>query len=234
MNSKKLILPLLLTFFYNLYSQNNFRDYFVYKNGDTIRCNITKAKNQRIYFSLPEKHNFILTRKITKDIKYRKSTMKSNSGSNYTPNNLNFYECQNIFISPESKSKIALSDIETPEEGYAHIYFYKPYAGMEPIGSFIIKEGEKKLVNLKTNSSFLIKVRSGTQHTYSTKMNLFNKSEVTILAENKEIYYIKASTECYESGVNNQTTLCGRKISLDKSNHSELQVLTMYKNPKIY
>ncbi|MEP1488368.1 MAG: hypothetical protein ABJK28_08065 [Algibacter sp.] len=234
MKKKFLIIKLLVICVSTLNAQNEFKDYFVYKNGDTINCKITKAKNQKIYFSLSLDNKFILKRDLSKNIKARKSSLPKNKGSYYTPKSLTFYECLDIFLSPQSKNEITLNKIEKPEEGYAYVYFYKPYIGIEPIGSFIIREEEKKLVNLKTNSSYLIKVKAGTKHTYSTNINLFSKDEITILAENQRIYYIKATTECNETGIVNQNINCERNISINEDKYSELQLLTMYKKPKTY
>jgi hypothetical protein len=76
--SKKYLIVKFLFFSISiLNAQNEFNDYFVFKNGDTIRCIINKVKNQNIYFSLSPNNKLILKRDFSKDLKARKSTLPS-------------------------------------------------------------------------------------------------------------------------------------------------------------
>ena len=240
--SKKYLIVKFLFFSISiLNAQNEFNDYFVFKNGDTIRCIINKVKNQNIYFSLSPNNKLILKRDLSKDLKARKSTLPSSKKKYYTPKNLNFYSCINIYISPETKHKLKINKIEKPKDGFAHIYFYKPNEGIGPIGSFIVREGNTKIVNLKSNSYFLIKVKAETKHTYYVNRNLFSKDEVTITSKNKEIYYIKAfDVVCQGANIGpngnmiitNSGGNCGRNISINEDKYPELQLMSMYKKAK--
>ncbi len=243
-NIKKFLIAKFLFFSISiLNAQNEFNDYFIFKNGDTIKCNISKVKNQNIYFSISPNNKFVLKREMYRDLKARKSTLPSSKKKYYIPKNLNFYSCNDIHISSITKHKLKLNKIEKPKDGYAHIYFYKPNAGMEPIGSFIVREGNTKIVNLKSNSYFLIKVKAETKHTYYVKRNLFSEDEVTITAKNKEIYYIKAfDVVCQGANIvhNGNMTMtnsggnCGRNISIYEDKYPELQLMSMYKKPKTF
>lgn len=236
-----------LLFTFSLNAQSNFNDYFVYKNGDTIKCKITKVKNQYIYFSVSPKNKFILKRDLSKDLKARKSTLPSSKQTTYTPKSLRFYNCNDIFISQKTFEKLKLNKIEKPKDGYSHIYFYRPYEYIGSGSSFYIREGDKKLLSLKTNSYYLLKVKAGSEHTYYTKRDLFTKDKVSISAENQKTYYINAfiitcgatmgvsfGTAPPINNVNITNAKCGKNISLNEDKYSELQVMSMYKKPKIY
>lgn len=233
-------------------SQSKYNDYFVYKNGDSIQCKITKVKNQNIYFEVKPDIVFEIKKDLTRDIKSRKSTNPSSKSSTYKPNHLNFYSCKDIFISKKTILELNLNIIKKPEEGYAHVYFYMPKGFSSK--SFIIQENGKKIFKLKPNSFFLKKIKQNEIHTYVTK-TLLNKEEVTVKAKNKNIYFINAFiVNCNSGGgmmgmpmaggmtimmgiggsTGSSKGSCGRNLKLDENRFAELQVMSMYKKPIVY
>ncbi len=227
MNKQKLLVKVFLLLFLSINSQNIYEDYFVYKNGDTIQCKITKAKKNKIYFNVSPENEFSIKRESYGNSAYE---------SYYKPKRLSFYDCLYIHLSEKTKTEISVNKIVQPEDGYAHVYFYKPFVGIEPLGSFVIRDGDKKIGNIKTNSFFYIKIKAGTTHTFNTNINLFKKDEITIEAKNKTIYYIRASLSSSTNLNSNGLSHFGRNISLDDEHNpfSEVQVLSMYKKAKFY
>ncbi|KAB1064284.1 hypothetical protein F6U93_14450 [Tamlana haliotis] len=224
-----------------LNAQNEFNDYFVYKNKDTIKCKITKVKNQYIYFDLSPDNKFILKRDMSKNLKARKSTQPRYKKLHYTPSRLFFYQCDDIFLSSKTKEELELNKIEKPEDGFAHVYFYRPNSDPR-LDGFIIREGDSKIINLKINSYFLVKVKAGTEHTYYVNKSLSSKDKVSVLAKNKGIFFIQGFyIGCnYSGGLGFNGTImpmgngrdCGNNLSINEDEYAELQVLSMYKKPK--
>lgn len=245
---KNLLIIFLFITHYTVFSQTTYEDYFVYKNGDTIACNITKAQKQYIYFELAADTKFEIKRDLSKDLKARKTTNPSLKKTVYTPTKLYFYNCLDIHLSQKTKEKLKINTIEKPEDGYAYIYFYNP--SQYSSKSFIIREGDTKLFKLKKDSYALLKIKAGEKHVYAT-VNGLGKRKVVIETENKKTYFVRALLiQCsnapmmgmpmgggmtFSVGTGNfGNGSCGKNLILNNDEHARLQIMTMAKKASFY
>ena len=160
----KRILSLLIVLFVILESkaQNELNDYFVTLKNDTINCKLIELKKGTIKFDT-NNTGYVKNKDKKSSFANRKGTQKTSSTS--------FFEkidnLKDLYLSDSSVIYNPLNiSIEEPENGYAHIYFFRPYVYLNSaLGCKVKYEGEKFL-NVKTNGYFLHKVKAGKTHKY--------------------------------------------------------------------
>ncbi|WP_298239511.1 DUF2846 domain-containing protein [uncultured Algibacter sp.] len=230
----KLTLLLLILIHINSYSQSSKSDFLVTKEDDTIFCKVVGLKGKRIEF------------------------IKRGEGKSRKKNIFNFSD---LSISNLSVINNPLNlKIVKPEEGYAHIYLYRPYVYTGSALACKVEYNGESFVNIKTYSYYLHKVKAGEVHTYN--WNNDKKNIITIKPSTGETYFIrgsfKASFEQWEpwrtnTGWSSQSTFSsgsisnnttgfnsgfmvtnGMNIFIDNPNTAKYAILTMKKESPKY
>lgn len=140
-------------------------DYLVTKNKDTVFCTITGIKGKRIEY------------------------IKNGDRSSTKENIFHFLDV-NITDLSIVENPLSLK-IESPERGYAFVYFYRPYVYTGSALNCKIEYNGKHLINLKTNSYYLHKVKANETLKYNWNNNKREVLEIT--ANEGEIYFIRGS-----------------------------------------
>jgi len=134
-------------------------------------------------------------------------------------------------FSDSTKIKNTLNlKIETPEFGYAYLYFYPANGRI-----YEVVNNNKSLVKIKPNSYFLLKVESGKTYEYYCQGNDHKEDKLKIDAKDREVYLIKGIP-----GKNiNQGGFYGSygyglstKLVIDNGKLSRYTLLTMKKKAK--
>jgi hypothetical protein len=184
-----------------VYSQITEKEYIINKEMDTIFCQIIKIDNKNIEYKIENKEKTIKEKiKDLIDIKL-----------------LNYQVIEN---------PLGII-IETPEEGYAHVYFYRPYIYTGSALNLKVEYNGNSFINLKTKSYYLHKVKANEIHYYNWIHNKDEKIEIN--AVSGKIYYIKGtfgSDEGFGQFMNLSNDL---SLSIDNSKTAFIRVLTMEK-----
>ena len=92
-----------------------------------------------------------------------------------------------IKFSDSTKIKNTLNlKIETPEKGYSYLYFYPANGRI-----YGVVQNNKKLMKIKPNSYYLLKVESGKSYEYYCQGNDHKEDKLKIDAKDREVYLIK-------------------------------------------
>ena len=199
-----------------IYSQNANKDYLVTENKDTVFCKIIGLSGKQIEF------------------------IKENEKSSSTKNIYNFL---NVNITDLSVIENPLGiKIEQPEKGYAYVYLYRPYVYTGSALNCKVEYNGTSLVNLKTKSYYLHKIKANEIHKY--KWNNSSKIMVEINAKDGEIYFIRGSFEAEyinwntygNSSVmqNSPTWSNAMSIFIDNPKIAKYMILTMKKESPTY
>ena len=189
------------------YAQESKSDYLVTKEKDTIFCKIIGLKGKRIEF-------------------IQNGTEKSKKK--------NIFKFSDLNISDLSVIKNPLNlEIEKPESGYAHVYLYRPYVYTGSALACKVEYNGEKLINIKTYSYYLHKVKAGEIHKYN--WNNSKKDILEIDAIDGEIYFIRgAFAASFEPWNTISTVRNGMNIFLDNPNTAKYAILTMKKESPKY
>ena len=165
-----------------------YTDYIIDENNAKIFCKITQIKKGRVKYKLKGK-SYATTRNITKlsDVS---------------------------FSNPDVLQNPLGIELETPEKGYAHVYFYSsgiPYK---------VKYNGERLVAIKPGSYFLHQIKSGETHYYTA-----HAGGVEITAEDQKIYLVRGS----ESKSNLFNSSPTAELVIDNRKVSEYALLSMKK-----
>jgi hypothetical protein len=149
------------------FSQSKKGDYLVTEEKDTIFCKIVGLSGKRV--------------------EYIKENENSSSKKNiYKFSDLNITDL-NVIENPLGIK------IEQPEKGFAYVYLYRPYVYTGSALNCKVEYNGTSLVNLKTNSYYLHKIKANEIHKYN--WNNSSKKIVEINAKDGVVYYIRASFE---------------------------------------
>ena len=184
-----------------VFSQITEKEYLVNKEMDTIYCQIIRIDNKNIEYKIDNKE-----RNIKEKIR------------DFIDINLTDYQ---VIENPLGIT------IETPEEGYAHVYFYRPYIYTGSALNLKVEYNGNNFINLKTKSYYLHKVKANEVHYYNWIHNKDEKIEIN--AVSGKIYYIKGiygSDEGFGQFMNLSNDL---SLSIDNSKTAFIKVLTMEK-----
>ena len=198
----------LLTLLSNLvFSQSNNSDYLITTENDTIFCKILELKNKKIQYLV--------------------------NGENSKKKD-NIFKFANVHFNDTSIIENPLNiKIENPEPGYAHVYFYRPYVYTGSALPCKVEYNGEPLINIKTNSYYLQKIKAGEVHKYNQK-NL-KKDIIEIDAVDGEIYFIRGSFggtgEAFTNNLNMSNSL---HIFLDNPKVAKYVILTMQKESPKY
>ena len=204
---KKIILITLILATSFSFSQSNGLDYLVTFENDTINCKVLELKNK----------------KITYIINGEKGKKKKN-----------IFKFADLYLADSSIIENPLNiKIEEPEDGYAHVYFYRPFVYTGAALPCKVEYNGKLFINIKTHSYYLHKIKAGEIHKYNQK-NL-KKEIIEIDAKNGEIYFIRGSFggtgEAIMNNFNSSNTLY---IFQDNAKIAEHLILTMKKVSPAY
>ena len=189
------------------FSQSNGLDYLVTSENDTINCKILELKNKKISY-----------------------TVNGEKGKNKK----NIFKFADLYIADHSIIENPLNiKIEKPEEGYAHVYFYRPFVYTGAGLPCKVEYNGKLFINIKTHSYYLHKIKAGEIHKYNQKSL---KKEITeIDAKDGEIYFIRGSFggtgEALMNNFNSSNTLY---IFQDNPKIAKHLILTMKKVSPTY
>ena len=120
--------------------------------------------------------------------------------------------------------------IGIPEVGYSYLYFYPANGRI-----YEVVNNDKKLIKIKPNSYYLLKVESGKRYEYYCQGNDHKEDRLKIDAKDREVYLIK--------GVPGKNTIKGgfngsfgyglsTKLVVDNGKLSRYTLLTMKKKAK--
>ncbi len=186
------------------------KDYYVSKSNDTIKGRILSFKSNRVIFDIDGNEKSITHEEI-----------------------------KDIHVNDFSKIKKAAGiQVEKPESGFAHVYFFRPYLYVGSALGCKILYNENNFINIKTNTCFVHKIKAGEIHKYE-KYSAFKKSKnkIEINAVDGKIYFIRGVYGISEVGVSTNGSFgVGNKtsIKLDDSEDNFLKILSMKKiSPKI-
>ncbi|UNZ00352.1 DUF2846 domain-containing protein [Zhouia spongiae] len=203
---KKIITLTLILISAWTYSQSNDSDYLVTVQNDTIYCKILELKNKKVSYI----------------IKGEKGKKKKN-----------IFKFADVHFADASIIQNPLNiEIEKPESGYAHVYFYRPYVYTGSALACKVEYNGMPFINIKTHSYYLHKVKAGEVHKYNQKNS--KKDIIEINAKDGEIYYIRGSFggtgEAFTNNLNLSNSL---HIFQDNPKVAEYVILTMKKvSPK--
>jgi hypothetical protein len=199
-----------------IYSQNTNKDYLVTENKDTVFCKIIGLSGKQIEF------------------------IKENEKSSSTKNIYNFLDV-NITDLSVIENPLEIK-IEQPEKGYAYVYLYRPYVYTGSALNCKVEYNGTSLVNLKTKSYYLHKIKANEIHKY--KWNNSSKNMVEINAKEGEIYFIRGSFEAEyinwntygnPSAMQNSPTWSNAmSIFIDNPKIAKYMILTMKKESPTY
>jgi len=211
----------------------------VNSENDTINCKVIKLKKGKLKFTTnSKKYKIVKEDDLFDDLYSDSSSLPSESKYKFE----NIDNLKKISLSNESVIYNPLNlKIEDPEEGYAHIYFFRPYVYLNSALGCKIKYGDKKFLNIKTNGYYLHKVKAGEKYKFY-KSRIGKDNVVEINAENKKIYYIRAIlgavniTNMVVSSLGGMPMVTGGRtsITLDDSPNAQYHVLSMKKKLKRY
>ncbi|MFH4963902.1 hypothetical protein V8G69_02780 [Gaetbulibacter sp. M235] len=198
--NKNLSLLFLIFISISSYAQNSKSDFLVTKENDTIFCKVVGLKGKQIEF------------------------IQNGENKSKKKNIFNFLDLK---IADLSVIENPLNlQIEKPENGYAHVYLYRPYVYTGSALACKVEYNGEKLVNLKTYSYYLHKIKAGEIHKYN--WNNSKKDILEIDAVNGEIYFIRGSFGAsFEPWNTISTVRNGMNIFLDNPNTSKYAILTM-------
>lgn len=214
-------------------AQNQFNDYLVTHKNDTVKCNVLELKKGVLKFETSDP-KYVHKKNNNRTGNPRLSKKKSNKSLSEKIDNL-----KGFYVSDKSKIYNPLHiEIMEPEEGYAHIYFFRPYVYLNSALGCKIKYEGKKFLNLKTNGYFLHKVKAGRTHKYY-KSRIGKDNVVEIDADNKGIYFIRGvlgGLNTVASSPGGMPMMVGgqRNIVIDNSKMAKYHVLGMKKQLKAY
>jgi hypothetical protein len=189
------------------FSQSNDSDYLVTVYNDTIHCKIIELKNKKISYNINGEK-----RKKKKNI----------------------FKFADVHFANTSIIKNPLEiKIEKPEQGFAHVYFYRPYVYTGSALACKVEYNGNSFINIKTHSYYLHKVKFGEVHKYNQK-NL-KKDIIEIDAKDGEIYFIRGSFGgTGEAFINNMNMSNSLHIFKDNPKVAEYVILTMKKESPKY
>jgi hypothetical protein len=204
---KKAICVTLLLISSLSFSQSKKGDYLVKEEKDTVFCKIVGLSGKRVEF------------------------IKENEKSSSTKNVYNFLD---VNISDLSVIENPLGiKIEQPEKGYAYVYLYRPYVYTGSALNCKVEYNGASLVNLKTKSYYLHKVKANEIHKYNWVYS--SKIIVEINAKEGEIYFIRGSFESKPQPWNTISTVSnGMSIFIDNPKIAKYMILTMAKESPTY
>ena len=198
------------------FSQSKKGDYLITEKKDTIFCKIVKLSGKRVEY------------------------IKDNENSSSTKNIYNFLDV-NITDLSVIENPLGLK-IEQPEKGYAHVYLYRPYVYTGSALNCKVEYNGYSLVNLKTKSYYLHKVKANEIHRYN--WNNRDQKVVEIDAKDGQIYFIRGSFEAEfmtwnasggMSTMQNLPTISNSmSIFIDNPKIARYMVLTMKKESLTY
>ena len=199
-----------------IYSQNTNKDYLVTENKDTVFCKIIGLSGKQIEF------------------------IKENEKSSSTKNIYTFLDV-NITDLSVVENPLGIK-IEQPEKGYAYVYLYRPYVFTGSALNCKVEYNGTSLVNLKTKSYYLHKIKANEIHKY--KWNNSSKNMVEINAKDGEIYFIRGSYETeyvYWNTYGNSSVMQNfptwsnaMSIFIDNPKIAKYMILTMKKESPTY
>ncbi|MFV8346432.1 hypothetical protein [Flavobacterium sp. ZB4P13] len=205
MKRKIYIATLLISNF--IYSQNANKDYLVTEENDTIFCKIIGLSGKQVEF------------------------IKENEKSSSTKNIYNFLDA-NINDLSVVENPLGIK-IEQPEKGYAYVYLYRPYVYTGSALNCKVEYNGTSLINLKTKSYYLHKVKTNEIHKY--KWNNSNRNIVEINAIEGGIYFIRGAFGSEYQPWNTISTVSnGMTIFLDNPKIAKYMILTMKKESSTY
>ena len=198
------------------FSQSKKGDYLVTEEKDTIFCKIVGLSGKRVEY------------------------IKENENSSSTKNIYSFLDV-NITDLSVIENPLGIK-IEQPEKGYAYVYLYRPYVYTGSALNCKVEYNGTSLVNLKTKSYYLHKIKANEIHKY--KWNNSSENMVEINAKDGEIYFIRGSFEAEyinwnaygNSSVmqNSPTWSNAMSIFIDNPKIARYMVLTMKKESPTY
>jgi hypothetical protein len=189
------------------YSQTLNNDYLVTKENDTINCKVLELKGKKIKYIENE------TQKKRKKNIFKFVDVKINDLS--------------IIKNPTNLKLVK------PEEGYAHIYFYRPYVYTGSALACKVEHNGDRFINIKTNSYFILKVKAGTSHYFN--WNNSRIDTIDIEAEDGKEYFIRGSFGASFEQLNPISTVSnGMNIFLDNPKTARYVILTMKKESERY
>lgn len=206
MNKNLTTLLLLILISISSFAQETQSDYLISKEKDTIFCKVVGLKGKKVEY-----------------IKSREKKSKKK----------NIFKFSDIKISDLSVINNPLDlKIVKPEEGYAHVYLYRPYVYTGSALACKVEYNGEKFINIKTYSYYLHKVKAGEVHSYNWKGS--KKTVLDIDAKDGEIYFIRGSfAASFEPWNTISTVSNGMNIFLDNPKTAEYAILTMKKiSPK--
>jgi hypothetical protein len=162
---KKTICVTLLLISSLSFSQSKKGDYLVTEEKDTIFCKIVGLSGKRVEY------------------------IKENENSSSTKNIYSFIDV-NITDLSVIENPLGIK-IEQPEKGFAYVYLYRPYVYTGSALNCKVDYNGTSLVNLKTKSYYLHKVKANEIHKYN--WNNSSKIIVEINAKEGEVYFIRGS-----------------------------------------
>lgn len=197
------------------FSQSKKGDYLVTEEKDTIFCKIVGLSGKRVEY------------------------IKENENSSSTNNIYSFLDL-NISDLNVIENPLGIK-IEQPEKGFAYVYLYRPYVYTGSALNCKVEYNGTSLVNLKTKSYYLHKIKANEIHKYNWNNNENNKVEIN--AEDGKIYFIRGSFEAVEMNWNpmNNNGMIGNgmignsmSIFIDNPKIARYMVLTMKKESPKY
>lgn len=204
---KKTIYATLLLLSSLCFSQSKKKDYLVTKNKDTIFCKILKLSGKKIEY------------------------IKENENSSSRESIYNFLDANIIDLSV-IENPLGIK-IEQPEKGYSYVYLYRPYAYTGSVLNCKVEYNGTSLVNLKTKSYYLHKVKANEIHKYN-----WNNSTGTVIeinAKDGETYFIRASFGgTGDAFLNNFNSSNSLYIFEDNPKIAKYVILTMEKESPTY
>ena len=187
----------------NAISQN---DWFINKQSDTIKCNVVNFKINSIDYKVDNNKNVI---------------------------NINFNKINDLHINDlsifENPQNIK---VEEPESGFANVYFYRTYKYTgSALPCKVIYNG-KPLINIKTNSYHVQKIKAGEIHKYNWVRN--KKNVIEIKAKEGESYFIRGGFGV-KNGIGKVVNLSNSmNIAKVNANIAKYSILKMTKKSKVY
>lgn len=199
---KKTIFVTLLLISSLSFSQSKKGDYLVTEEKDTIFCKIVGLSGKRVEY------------------------IKENENSSSTKNIYSFLDV-NITDLSVIENPLGIK-IEQPEKGFAYVYLYRPYVYTGSALNCKVDYNGTSLVNLKTKSYYLHKVKANQIHKYN--WNNSSKIILEIYAKEGEVYFIRGSFGAEYQPLNPISTYAnGMNISIDNPKIARYMVLTMKK-----
>jgi hypothetical protein len=204
---KKIVYLTLLLISSLSFSQSKKGDYLVTEEKDTIFCKIVGLSGKRVEY------------------------IKENENSSSTKNIYSFLDV-NITDLSVIENPLGIK-IEQPENGYAYVYLYRPYVYTGSALNCKIEYNGTSLVNLKSRSYFLHKVKVNEIHKYN--WNNSSENVIEINAKEGEVYFIRGSFGAEYQPLNTISTFeNGMNISIDNPKIARYMVLTMKKESPTY